>query len=202
MMSLTKLAALVGLVLTASACARFDPVTRNLPLSALHPNAANVQVLPRDYHLVDLQVDVPAELRVSEGNGYYPLTDIVWRGDPVGNRHIQIAAMFETAGDRVATKLSSGRPVLAAVEVERFHGVTERTRFTVGGVYHIVFNFGIFDAETGEEIEPVRRVAQSLSAPGGVAAIMADHRGQTEKVRVTDFLTVVLMDELTGQQQL
>ena len=83
-------------------------------------------------------------------------------------------------------------------QLVRFHGVTERTRFSVGGVYNIEFMMSVRNAVTGELIEAPRRVNTNLSAPGGIAALMLEQKGQTEKVRVTDFLTQVIRDELSG----
>ena len=54
------------------------------------------------------------------------------------------------------------------------------------------------NAVTGELIEAPHRVNTNLSASGGIAALMLEQKGQTEKVRVTDFLTQVIRDELSG----
>jgi hypothetical protein len=140
---------------------------------------------------------VPAELRVSERNSYYPFADIVWRGDPVGDRHAQIAALFREAGDRLAAPAGDGqRPVIAEVTLLRFHGVTERTRYSVGGVYAIRFMLAVRDAATGELIEPPRLVATSHPAPGGQAAVELERAGQTERVRVIDHLAFAIAREL------
>ena len=73
-------------MLGLSACGNGEPVTRNLTmngntLSVAAQNATTVQT-PR-YNVVDIRVAVPQHLRVSEANVFYPLADIVWRGDPL-----------------------------------------------------------------------------------------------------------------------
>ena len=95
-------------------------------------------------------------------------------------------------------RLEGNIPVVVDFELVRFHGVTERTRFSIGGVYNIVFTMSVRNAVTGEIIEEARLIKADLSALGGVAALMQEQRGQTEKVRVTDSLTQVFKDELSG----
>jgi len=186
------------LALSVSACSTVETVARNVPLDTVGFGGP-VQTIERDYRVNNFSFGVPSNLQVSEGNGYYPLTDIVWRGDPIGDRPAQVGAMFDVAMTRNKSTLNGSIPVDVQFELVRFHGVTERTRFSVGGVYNIIFKMTVLNAETGDILEPARRVEANLSAPGGTAAILAEQRGQTEKVRVTDFLTQVLRDELTGQ---
>jgi len=173
-----------------------DISTRNQPLGLeLTPGMAT-----RSYDVRDVVAVVPAELRVSEANSYYPLGDIVWRGDPYGDRHQQIADLFEVAAQRGAENLHGDIPVIAEITLNRFHGVTERTRFSVGGVYNVEFTLTIRNADTGQIIEGPRFVEADLAAPGGNAALALDHAGQTERVRMLDFLTQVLIDELSPVQ--
>lgn len=150
----------------------------------------------RSYSLAGNTFSTVPGLDVSEAEGYYPFADVVWRGDPRGDRIAQIAAMFETAFDRNRSVLDGNQPVVVDIQLVRFHGVTNQTRYTVGGVYNIVFNMTVRDARTGAVIEPARRVAANLDAPGGVVAVRLEESGQTQKVRVVDFLTGVLRGEL------
>ncbi len=150
----------------------------------------------RSYTIADFRFSAASDLSVSENEGYYPLADVVWRGDPRGPRIPQIAAMFETAMERNKPVLRGRQPVAVDVQLVRFHGVTDRTRFSVGGVYNIVFLMTVRDAATGQVIEPTRRVVANLDAPGGAQAARLEVSGQTQKVRVTDFLTAVLRREL------
>lgn len=196
-MNYIKLTAAIALALSLSACSTFTAVTRNAPLEtpALEPGQHMVQ---RTYDVQDMNFIASSDMRVSESNGYYPLTDIVWRGDPIGDRRSQIGSMFQIALERNELKMDGPVPVVIDVQLVRFHGVTERTRFSFGGVYNIIFDLTVRHAETGVVIEQTRRIEADLAAPGGVAALIAEQRGQTEKVRVTDFLTQVLWDELNG----
>lgn len=170
--------------------------------AACTPGGSNMSgdlkpVMRRSYDLQRLRFSALPGLVVSEDESFYPNADIVWRGDPVGPRIPQIAAMFQTAADRNQSVLTGEIPVDVAITLVRFHGVTDRTRLTVGGVYNIVFNMAVLNARTGAIIEPSRRVVGNLSAPGGTAGLMLGDQGLTQKVRVTDFLTGLLRQQLT-----
>lgn len=197
-MTYLKLTTAIVLALSVSACSRVDTASRAAQV-ATGQFAQDAQTLQRNYRIANVVYAVPEDIRVSEGNGYYPTTDVVWRGDPIGDRPAQIGAMFSEAITRNEAALQGDIPVIVDLTLVRFHGVTERTRFSIGGVYDIKFDLTVRHAQTGVVLEPTRRVHVSLSAPGGVGAILAEQRGQTEKVRVTDFLTIVMNDELTGQ---
>ncbi|MBM1219143.1 hypothetical protein JQU17_02955 [Ponticoccus sp. SC2-23] len=194
-MTLRLIAALI-LATGLSACATTETVSRNVPLEAQGLTAPEQQII-RDYNVTSIMVNVPRDLRVSENNSYYPNADIVWRGDPVGDRHAQIEEIFRTATTQAAEDIDGSRDVIAVVDVVRFHGVTERTRYSVGGVYNMVFNLGIYDGETGLVIETPRQLAANLPAPGGQAAVQLEQAGQTEKVRVLNYLTFFIQQELS-----
>lgn len=156
---------------------------------------ASKQVV-RGYDLEGFTFKVANGLVVSEAETFYPNADIVWRGDPFGPRLPQIRAMFQTAYLRNEAVLDVGTPVAVQVTLLRFHGVTEKTRYTIGGVYNIIFELTVKNASTGELIESGRIVTANLDAPGGIRAVELDRSGQTQKVRVTDFLSKVLRQEL------
>ena len=153
--------------------------------------------MTRSYDLRELRFSAREGLVVSEANNFYPTVDIVWRGDPAGPRIPQIGAMFQEAARRNRSVLNGSTPVIVDITLIRFHGVTDRTRSSIGGVYNIIFELSVRDARTGAVIEPPRRVVGNLSAPGGAQAREQDRIGQTQKVRVTDFLTGLLRQQLS-----
>ncbi len=179
-----------GLVLVLGALAACAPVM--LPQGDPRPD------VERNYRLVGLQFAALPDLRVSEANNYYPQADIVWRGDPVGDRIAQIEALFTEAARRNMSQdiKNSDRRVVLDVTLVRFHGLTRRTQFSTGGVYNIIFDLAIRDAGTGAVIEPARRVVANLDAWGGNTNAQLEEQGITQKIRVTDFLTTVLADQL------
>ncbi len=182
-------------------CAILDLPQRDTPFRANSVEAFG-QATIRDYAVHSMTFIAPTNLKVSESNGYYPMGDIVWRGDPVGNRIEQVANIFETAVQRNQSELSGRIPIVVDIELVRFHGVTERTRFSMGGVYNIVFDLTLRHAKTGAVVERRHRVKADLTAPGGYAALLQEQRGETEKVRVTDYLTQIMRGELTGNYQI
>ncbi|MDG1115548.1 MAG: hypothetical protein P8N72_00255 [Flavimaricola sp.] len=191
----TRLIAAALLALGLSACAAPETATRNAPLdvAGLAPGAVQVQ---QAYNIVRFDVDVPGDLQASEANRYYPIADIVWRGDAPGDRHEQVASLFQAAGERASSSFQGPNDVVVQVQLVRFHGVTEKTRLSVGGTYNMVFMLQVVDARTGAILEPARQVVANLEAPGGARGRALIEAGQTERVRVVDHLTSVLMSEL------
>lgn len=185
----------IAIALGLAGCVEVETATRNQPLELALAPAEFI----RSYTVEDVRAVVPETLKVSEANVYYPMADIVWRGDAYGDRHDQIADMFEVAAARQAETLQGDIPVVAEIVLSRFHGVTQKTRYSVGGIYNIVFTLTVRNAETGAIIEGPRLIEANLPAPGGRAAIALDEIGQTERVRVTDFLAMVLARELGAE---
>ncbi len=197
MKTIRVLFALVAMV-GVTACASPDLVSRNVA-----PNASLLEATPQaalvpSYHVTALNVTVPTTLKVSEANNFYPAgADIVWRGDPFGDRYEQIKAIFEDGMGRGVARLNGSTDVIVDIVVQRFHSVTERTRYTVGGVHSIRFAMTIRDAASGAVLEPTRVINTDLNAFGGLAAVRAEAAGLTQKVRLTEHLEKVFLYELT-----
>ncbi|MEL7090729.1 MAG: DUF6778 family protein [Pseudomonadota bacterium] len=214
-MTRVKIALLLLLGGLVSACGTTNVATRNAPFEPA-PLSAAVDV-PAGYETLDtapadtaaaslpqvnvgkINVVVPTALKVSEANSYLPKGDIVWRGDPIGDRHAQVAAIFETAMQRGTAALDGAQHVTLDIVVKRFHALSEKARYTVGGVHNITFDLTLRDAATGAPIMPSREVRADLDALGGSVAIHADSIGQTQKVRITDHLAEVIRQELTQE---
>ncbi|MHA6323461.1 DUF6778 family protein [Roseivivax sp. CAU 1753] len=190
-------AALLGL----TACGGMETASRNaigenLPPAQYEPQSAQPQTLA-PVTLVGFEVSVPDSLKVSEVNGYIPRGDIVWRGDPRGDRYAQVKAIFEASLMESAADLTEGVPVNVKVVVRRFHALTEKARYTTGGIHNIVFDVAIYHSVTGELLRPIKTVKADLKAYGGSSAIAADARGETQKVRITEHLRQTFLAELT-----
>lgn len=143
-------------------------------------------------------VRVPRDLKVSERNSYLPRGDIVWRGDPIGDRYLQVQRIFEGAMTRGAAGLDGAVKVDLDIEVKRFHALTEKARYTTGGVHSITFDLAIRNPETGELLVPVRTIRADLEGFGGRQAVEADARGETQKVRISNHLAEVIRQELSN----
>lgn len=212
-----------------SACASVDVATRNAPFEPMpsgqpllpegyqhQPVAlpldgvvlaaavpAQAATAPADLaamHVTRVSVSVPRSLSVSEANRYLPRGDIVWREDPIGDRHMQVQKIVQAAVERGAASADGPVPVVLNVRVTRFHAVTEKARYTVGGVHSIGFELALSDPATGELLTPVRKVQADLDAFGGQQALRAEAAGQTQKVRITNHLAEVIRQELSNPE--
>ncbi|MEO0936829.1 MAG: DUF6778 family protein [Pseudomonadota bacterium] len=194
-MNTFKLIGALALGALVSACGGTADVTRAAPFQPLEAEAAAPTELA-PVTITAIIVQVPRSLKVSEANRYLPAGDIVWRGDPIGDRHAQVQAIFEEAFARTAANMVGSREVIVDARVLRFHGLTEKARYSVGGVHNIEFDLMFRDAQTGLVLSEPRRVRADLAAFGGQQAIEADAAGQTQKVRITAHLAEVLRQEI------
>lgn len=179
-----KIIALLGVLGACSAANQTDP--------AADPEALAAPSM----RVTAIGVNVPLSLQVSEQNSYYPGADIVWRGEPIGDRHAQVKAIFEEAAKRGVAAAEGVEPAVVDIQVSRFHALTEKARYTVGGVHAITFSWQARDAATGDVIFGPKLVRADLEAFGGDEAIAADARGETQKVRITAHLAEVMRQEL------
>ncbi|MFK7753736.1 MAG: DUF6778 family protein [Sedimentitalea sp.] len=214
---------LIGAALTVSGCGMFDFPTRNkafeTPVGSAIDVPAGYQPVPGSVaetvvaasqltgqavlpgkspvRVRNVTVTVPRELKVSESNGYLPRGDIVWRGDPPGDRYAQVQTIVSDALTKGVEALDGASEVDVAVQVEKFHALTEKARYTTGGVHAITFLLSVTDAQTGQLVVPTRSVRADLDGYGGEQALRAEARGETQKVRITAHLQEVIRQELT-----
>lgn len=187
----------LGFALSLAACAPAPVATRAEGGALALPTTGTAQTpVAAAYDVQRVDVVVPRSLKVSEANAYYPVADIVWRGEPIGDRHAQVEAMWREASDRATAPMSSGTPVVVTVEVTRFHCLTEKTRYSFGGVHSLHFLLTVTNASTGEVIDGPRRVVADVKASGGNKAIQEEAQGITQRVVIVDRLAQVLASEL------
>lgn len=201
-MKTIKLILALGLGALVTACGSVpDVASRNAPFEQIAPQvdaqavAAQSQ-LPQSMRIAQVNVSVPSSLKVSEANKYYPRGDIVWRGDAIGDRRAQVKSIFETAVSSGTYDMLGATDVVLDIEVQRFHSLSEKARYTIGGVHNMHFLMTVRSAQTGLALAPTRTVEANLPAFGGDQAIDAERRGQTQKVRVTGYLAQVIREQL------
>lgn len=194
------------LLATLAACVSPDPASRaavavspQQPASVGHDSVAPRKVLKAQYDVQQVAISVPRSLRVSEANVFYPIADVVWRGEPRGDRYAQVERIFQEAAAQATGPMTQGRPVNVSVEITRFHCLTEKTRYTVGGTHALRFTLTVTDAATGQVIDGPRAVVADIKAAGGAQAIAEDQMGQTQRVVVVARLSEVLRRELSVQ---
>jgi hypothetical protein len=206
MMKTFRTLSLLAIAALVSACAGTEPASR----AAVNPQtslqtvgsevATGAAVTSAPYQVAGVSISVPESLRVSEANVFYPIADIVWRGEPRGERHMQVKNIFAEAVGRATAGMTSGRAVLVEVVVTRFHCLTEKTRYTVGGTHSLHFNLTLRDAATGAVIEGPRAIIADVKASGGAIAVAEEAQGLTQRVVVVNRLAEVLRYELTHHQ--
>ncbi len=191
-----------GLALGLAACATSEPATRGAGLtpSALSEGlsgGATTMVQP-DYSVVAVNIDVPQNLRVSEANSFFPMADIVWHGDPLGDRRLQVKSLFEEAFASGTADLHGSRGVTVEATLTRFHALTPKARYTVGGMHTIHFVLTVRDALTGEILDGPRQVVADVHGSGGARALEEEAAGLTQKMVIEQRLAQVIHDELTA----
>ncbi len=221
-MKVFKNAIAIGFAAALSACGASETVTRDAPFAqqgaasafaqqsevtpgtvrtvSTPPQAAQT-ILPeailRQINVSQINVNVPTTLSVSEANRYYPIADIVWRGDPIGNRHAQISRIMHEAMTRGTQTFQGPVSVILDIELVRFHAISEKARYTVGGTHNVIFNMQLRDAATGAPLSEPRQVIADLDAFGGQQAVTAESQGLTQKVRLIGHLSEVIRQEMT-----
>ena len=189
-----RMIAALMLGLAVSACGTVETATRNAPL-----DTPEMAPSPVSYNVEAVRVSVPKSLKVSEANRYYPGGDIVWREDPVGDRHAQVKAIVEAGLSEGISDMEPGAvPVVMDVEVTRFHALTEKARYTIGGVHAIQFKMQLRNPETGQAYGEPHLVKADFKALGGAKAIEAERNGITQKHRITEHLAKVIQTELAS----
>ncbi len=191
--------AAAGLV---SACASPNTVMRNAPIGLSVPAGANVAASSGptaaeidDWSVAQLIVNVPETLTVSEANTIKPRADIVWHGDPLGNRREQVTQVMTEPLETLLAGMDGETPVIIRLDVTRFHAQTPRVRYTFGGEHEIEFNLIVADAVTGRVL--MGPVARDLTfrALGGSEAIAAEAIGMGQRERIQIRITEWAQEE-------
>lgn len=204
MMKPCKIGIALTLAIGLSACAStqkaplYDPASR--PSARPRGSMAPDELAPLSLRVRRVIVEVPDSLKVSEKNSYLPKGDIVWREDPMGDRHAQVRAIVQAAIEQGVAALQGIHEVDLHIEVTKFHALSEKARYTTGGVHAIQFFLTLLDPQTGAPLGEPRFVKADFDGLGGSAAIEAEARGITQKVRITAQLAKVIQTELTDPE--
>jgi uncharacterized protein DUF6778 len=175
--------ALLGLAaLGVSACASVPQidVTQDRPAMGALPTS----VVSADWQVQEIVINIPETLTVSESNRLKPRSDIVWREDPIGDRYAQVQAVMAEAMDFALRPMDGSRPVIVELELTRFHALTERARYTIGGEHEIEFLFTVRDAETGQALTGPSNIDLTFRAFGGRRAIESERNGVYQRDRI------------------
>lgn len=197
-MKVTKFALVIAAMFGLGACAGPDVATRSAPIDAV-PAPLPAVGDAAGWHVVDVRVTAPRTLLTTEADVFYPMADLVWHGDPVGDRYQQVEDLMSRGLRAGVAHLHGQRPVYIDVTVERFHALTPKTRATVGGVHNMVFQMVVTDAETGVELTRPANFEVDVKGYGGLRALKAERRGETQKIRIMAGLRDWIQAEMGGQ---
>jgi hypothetical protein len=179
---------LLGLAtLVAAGCTSTTNIsTRDAPFETI-PVQDSVR---QNWGFAELVVSVPRTLSVSEAHTFKPRADIVWREDPMGDRYQQVEGIMRGALEPAFATLQGDVPVQIAVEVARFHALTERARYTTGGQHEIEFVYVVRHAETGALLAGPETVDLTFRGYGGRRAVEAKQQGITQRSRISEQLVL------------
>lgn len=149
----------------------------------------------RNWRVSKININVPRSLSVSEENTYAPEADIVWRGEPEGDRHAQVAQIFNDSARAGTRALRGSRPVTLDITVHGFHALSDkaRTQLSSSGVHNIIFDMTV-RASNGTILAQEQNVQADLIAYVGEQAKAAEEQGITQRVRIVHHLTNVIQN--------
>lgn len=157
----------------------------------------------RTWKLSNVVASVPASLTVSNSNTLAPNADIVWHGEPFGDRRAQVASIMDEGITRGASELSGSRPVNLTARIIQFHSVTPAAvARSPGAVHNIKYVMQVTDAATGASLTEEQEISADLEAYVGAAAVTAAINGLTQRRRIIDHIDLVTRGWLGfGQDQ-
>lgn len=155
------------------------------------------------WRLASLSVEVPEDMVVSTAKNerYPPQDQLVWWGDPPGDRKAQVEALMTDAAERGATAALAGdRPVAVSLTIRQFHAMSPLARRTnlQFGVHEIAFDIKVRDADTGAVLATEDRVNADFRAFSGETAVLAEQGGLDQKTRIKDRVAKVVQAWLGG----
>ena len=130
-----------------------------------YENAAPAEA--RDWKSAGVRVVLPADLTTSDINSFIPNYDIVWHGEPQGERRAQVAAIVEDGARRGVAGLTGRQAVVFTLTLRKFHSLTPKAyeRAPAGtGVHSVIFDLTVTDAKTGATLVQSERIEASIPA--------------------------------------
>ena len=130
------------------------------------------------YRLATVEVDFAPDAEIEW------CEDDLWRCDEPERR---IAETFETGvRDGARDLLTGDRPARLEVTVAEFDSITLLSRITTGGVHYVGADFRLVDGDTGAVLAERAGLDFDLVALGRAAALIANLRGRTQRVRIAE----------------
>lgn len=148
--------------------------------------------LTKNWRARNIQVAVPDSLTVSNNNSYAPNADIVWHGEPFGNRRAQVARILREGVELGARPMRGSRPVTLKATLRHFHAVTPAAVARApAAVHNIAFNFEVLDANSDRPLTEPMYIQADLEANVGAAAVAAAIEGRGQRTRIVQHIARV-----------
>lgn len=147
----------------------------------------------RQWTVSDIRVVIPQELTTTDVNALMPAADIVWHGEPRGDRKAQVGAILEEATRRATADLKGRLPVIVTVTLQRFHSLTPRAYGMAPagtGVHSAVLTVAVTDARSGALIAGPTPIEASI--PAQTAAEGGAMPGAAWRSQISSHLTATL----------
>ncbi|MEM7717969.1 MAG: DUF6778 family protein [Pseudomonadota bacterium] len=146
----------------------------------------------RSWKLRHVDVTVPNTLSVNNNNSFAPSADIVWHGEPFGDRRVQVRQILLDGISKGGSGLSGARGVTISARLDHFHAVTPLSVAKApGAVHNIAYRVQVFDSATAIALTEPQDIQADLEAYVGDAAIVAEIRGQGQRKRIVDHIARV-----------
>lgn len=146
-------------------------------------------MVTRNWRASNVLVSVPQDLTVSNANSYAPNADIVWHGEPFGDRRAQVASILREGIKLGAQPLKGSRPVTLAATLRHFHAVTPAAVARApAAVHNIAYTIQVLDTETGRALTEPQFIQADLEANVGAAAVAAAIEGRGQRTRLVQHL--------------
>ena len=154
--------------------------------------------LAASWRLAMVDVAAPETLTTSDTDGYVPNFDIVWHGEPAGDRRAQAAAIVTEGIERGARSALHGRKsVRISATITQFHAITPTVRKMDGvGVHNIQYTIQVFDAHSGAALTEPQNIKAEFPALTGKTGDEADARGLTQRVQIVNHIAAVTQNWL------
>lgn len=201
-MTMSGLVGLKGLFIAASALTLSACVAPRVADTDFTQGVGQAASQVAAWSLGDVQVEISNKLTVTQSPSrrYPPITELVWYGDPPGDRKAQVVALMSDAVRAgAADALVGSQPVTIALNITEFHAMTPRARATELqlGVHEIMFDISVVDA-SGAVIASETGVRADLQAYSGASALQAEQLGQGQKIRIQSRVAQVIRSWLVA----
>lgn len=195
-MTMSGIVGLKGLVIAASALALGACVAPRVSDTDFTQGVGQTAGQVATWSLGSVQVKISEQLTVTQSPSrrYPPITELVWYGDPPGDRKAQvIALMSDAVRAGAADALVGSQPVNIALNITEFHAMTPRARATELqlGVHEIMFDISVIDG-SGTVLASENGVRADLQAYSGASALQAEQLGQGQKIRIQSRVAQVI----------